>query len=277
VIRVQRGPEPPALATARQNHLDAATKAHAENGTVPKDLLVGYASTPVQKALYSAQHGKCAWCEETVRQSGTHVEHYRPKNGAWRHRRSARSKQIDAHCYWWLCWSWQNLLLSCGPCNNPAHKGNYFWLATPWTASPPGAWPAPHDVATEHPLLIDPASQDPLDHIVWRVVDPSGHRRLWEWTPWGLSTEGTATIEMLRLDWQLVDQVTRHLSGPLLGAVEGVEGHLAAGRVADANTSWDQLLADYLGPTARYRAACWCALTKWGMGAHGLVSALARP
>lgn len=279
MIRVRRGTEPRALATARKKRLAAATEAHLASGTVSEDLLTGYKLEAVTAHLHTAQHGKCAWCEQPIRLTGAHIEHYRPKNGAWRHRRRVKPHEIDPHCYWWLTWTWENLLLSCGPCNNPANKGNYFWLKTPWTALAGGVWPAPHDVTKEQPLLIDPASQDPLDHIRWAPVDPTPARKQWLWTPVAHagSLEGAATIEMLRLDWQLVDLVGDHLRGPLLDAVEEVEEHLEAKRFARANVRWARLLDSFLGARAPYRAASWCALARWGIGNRGLSQALKRP
>jgi len=56
------------------------------------------------KAIYK---NKCAYCEQKIEQS--HVEHYRPKD-----------------IYYWLAFSWDNLILACSFCN--LYKGVNFDL-----------------------------------------------------------------------------------------------------------------------------------------------------
>ena len=55
----------------------------------------------VQKKLNELYHLKCAYCEKNIGDSSKHIEHYRPKK-----------------IYYWLAYSWDNLLLSCGKCNS---------------------------------------------------------------------------------------------------------------------------------------------------------------
>lgn len=57
-----------------------------------------YKQTDIKLALQDVYKGKCAFCEQT--EELTHVEHYRPK-----------------HIYYWLAYSWDNLLMSCPTCN----------------------------------------------------------------------------------------------------------------------------------------------------------------
>lgn len=57
-----------------------------------------YKLRDVKDALSTLYHGKCAYCEQRVEQF--HVEHYRPKT-----------------IYFWLAYSWDNLLLACVTCN----------------------------------------------------------------------------------------------------------------------------------------------------------------
>lgn len=56
-------------------------------------------------ALKGLYRNKCAYCEQRIEQS--HVEHYRPKK-----------------IYYWLAFSWDNLILACPTCNE--HKGLNF-------------------------------------------------------------------------------------------------------------------------------------------------------
>jgi uncharacterized protein (TIGR02646 family) len=65
-----------------------------------------YKGKDVKKALADQYHHKCAFCEQKVEQF--HVEHFRPKKGG----------------YYWLAFSWDNLLLSCPTCNQ--HKDTNF-------------------------------------------------------------------------------------------------------------------------------------------------------
>ena len=65
-----------------------------------------YKYQDVKDALRSLYHGKCAYCE--TYDPSPHVEHYRPKRGG----------------YYWLAYSWDNLIASCSQCNTK--KGNKF-------------------------------------------------------------------------------------------------------------------------------------------------------
>lgn len=128
MIRIRRGPEPASLATARNRQLSAAVKAYNQHGHGSKELsdkLVGYKLRRVKQRLFLAQHKKCAWCEVRAQYSSSPVEHYRPKNGAHRHDRG-EPPRIDHGHYWWLTWTWENLLFSCTRCNDQGHKANFF-------------------------------------------------------------------------------------------------------------------------------------------------------
>jgi len=61
----------------------------------------------VQKRLNKIYHLKCAYCEQKLLDAPKHIEHYRPKD-----------------IYYWLAYSWDNLLLCCGSCNST--KGKQF-------------------------------------------------------------------------------------------------------------------------------------------------------
>ncbi len=123
--------------------------------------------------------------------SGSHVEHYRPKGGAWLNAKHT-PKRYTANRYWWLTWTWENLLLSCATCNNPTYKGNAFPLVRGGKplALPPKvvSTPPPNTVwntGGEKTLLVDPGRQDPLKHIVWVPVDRTLPEKKWVWTPKG--------------------------------------------------------------------------------------------
>lgn len=67
-----------------------------------------YKTDDIKSALDHIYHGKCAFCE--TKSESMHVEHFRPKRGG----------------YYWLAYSWDNLLLSCPTCNT--NKGDEFPL-----------------------------------------------------------------------------------------------------------------------------------------------------
>lgn len=64
-----------------------------------------YKLDDIRDALSIIYKGKCAFCEQ--KEELTHVEHFRPKD-----------------TYYWLAFSWDNLLMSCPTCNT--HKSTNF-------------------------------------------------------------------------------------------------------------------------------------------------------
>ncbi len=125
------------------------------------------------------QHGKCAFCESKIKHiAHGDVEHFRPKAG-WKQRRDDPLTQPG---YYWLAYTWENLLLSCKICNQ-REKKNLFPVATSFRART-----HKDDVADERPLFIDPSKDEPSEHIGWR-----------RWTPVHRSERGRVTIQELGL------------------------------------------------------------------------------
>jgi hypothetical protein len=285
MIRVRRGAEPAILATVRSKRLRTAVIAYNRYGPGSRELknaLVGYNPMAVKDALFLAQHKKCAWCESRAHYSSSPVEHYRPKDGAHRHQRGTRAQIDDGH-YWWLTWTWTNLLFSCPRCNDQGHKANFFPLApgsaplTPPTRPQRGRrGPKFFDTSREQSLLLDPAIDDPLDHIVWKPLQRALDRRDWKWSPCGLTDRGTATIAILKLA-ELADHIEHHLRIAVLPSLEEVEGHVAAGRLPEAVARWQKLLDKTLAANSPFAAATWCALEEWMPAAHRRQHGLADP
>lgn len=275
MIRLDLGPEPTELAAARDAGI-ARVLAGAQPPT--RTQLTGYRQ-PTQRALHQRQHKKCAWCERPVGRTGEPVEHVRPKAGAT----SADGTASPQH-YWWLTWTWENLVFSCASCNSQGNKGNRFWLmaGTPRLPVPvPPVNPSWFDVSAESPVLIDPRREDPLDFIEWRVVDQRLPRRRWRWTIRGRDPQkrGSGSIELLGLK-SLVDTVNAHLQG-LLALDAQLRAHLDAQRAAEAQAAWHDIVNAYVTkPGAPFRAASWWALEAlWPAAARtgaGL-AAVARP
>ncbi len=121
-----------------------------------------YADSSVRDALLAAQHEKCCYCESKFR--GTSygaVEHFRPKGGV----RTGRGTPILYPGYYWLAYVWENLLVSCEVCNS--RKGTLFPLVDESRRAR-----SHHDpIDGEAPVFVEPASEDPADHIRFRRAE----------------------------------------------------------------------------------------------------------
>lgn len=138
-----------------------------------------YKSDDIKNKLREIYHGKCAYCETSVEQFD--VEHFRPKRGG----------------YYWLAYSWDNLLLSCPICN--VAKGNSFP-----TSNAPVVYDKNRDVMglfhhlssvydlLEKPLLVNPEVAE-TDIILSQVFNKQGH-------VFSENTRMAKTIEICKLD-----------------------------------------------------------------------------
>src|SRR5258708_996344 len=114
MIRIRRGVPPPSLTRAanRQtprdcNTYDTDAAAYA-NGNKKFEDKHYYASDNVKRTLLERQHYKCCYCERRLQKFDLQVEHFRPKRGF----RQGASQTKDEHPgYYWLAYSWDNLLL----------------------------------------------------------------------------------------------------------------------------------------------------------------------
>ena len=141
-----------------------------------------YYSAPEVKAVLVAMHcSKCCYCEKRYTTSAyLHVEHFRPKAGF---RQASTQLKDELPGYYWLAYRWETLLLSCYDCNS-RHKGTFFPLSNPKKRARSHHF----DIAEEHPLLVNPAEEDPRGHI-----------RFDEDLPTGTNWRGRATIARLGL------------------------------------------------------------------------------
>jgi uncharacterized protein (TIGR02646 family) len=145
--------------------------------------------------LFSVTNGNCAFCEtDALTVSPGDVEHYRPK---------AAVEGDETHKgYYWLAYSVENYLPSCGNCNSSG-KMNKF------PVSGTRAYGPDDDLKGEKPDLLNPfdADDDPpskhLEFVVGNVENPLG-------TVGGTTHRGKQTIEILKLNRQpLVDRRSR--------------------------------------------------------------------
>lgn len=142
-----------------------------------------YSHPEVHEALARIFHRKCAYCEAI--DNSMEIEHFRPK--------ARVDEEPRHHGYYWLAYTWANLLPACAACNKrmrdagayPAKgKGNQF----PLEAGSHRAF-APGDVDAERRLLLDPCSDEPKDHL---LLQPTGELE-------GLSDMGHTSIEVYHL------------------------------------------------------------------------------
>lgn len=111
-----------------------------------------YKMEDIKRRLFDLYNGKCAFCEQRVER--WQVEHFRPKS-----------------IYYWLAFSWDNLLYACPDCNGS--KSNRFDLSGAREVSPPAdltqinLLSEGYDVS-EQPLFFCPERGDPQPLLVFR-------------------------------------------------------------------------------------------------------------
>jgi hypothetical protein len=187
LIKIARGAEPAGLANIRSRELALLRLLPV---VTTDDIPGTYRS--VAANLWEQQHYKCCYCERFITTEFNDVEHYRPKGRAVRTPGCTKT-----HGYWWLTYSWDNLIFSCNVCNR-SHKNDKFPLKR-GSVSLIAEKLAP---GTESPLLIDPASgTNPVEHIefVQKPIAPGG-RTYWLAEPRGGSELGNYTIDVCGLN-----------------------------------------------------------------------------
>lgn len=123
-----------------------------------------YGTQAIKRKLLEMQHKKCCYCETKFLASGHGaVEHFRPKGSV----RQDRNSIVEKPGYYWLGYTWSNLLVSCSQCNT-SHKNVLFPLHNP------GRRARNHNdtIADEEPMLVDPGAEEPRDHIRFRFDAP---------------------------------------------------------------------------------------------------------
>lgn len=238
MIRIERSSEPPALRDVREARLPLARRAKEEDAASATVFSSeGYGM--VKPQLADMQHRKCCYCEKRQEQEKYRdVEHYRPKGR-----------------YWWLTWTWENLLFACIDCNRE-HKRNQFPLSPGDVALEPEEPPP----GRETPLVIDPADTavDPTNEIEFLRVKIAGVEY---WRPQGLSPRGRKTVEVCALARPaLLDLYRRHVNQVVRPRVHPV---ITAHHVSDPRAvlkAWGQATRALLHQEAEFRALSYDAL-----------------
>lgn len=222
MIRIQRAAEPAHLAATRAAQLCTVSSIKPER-TGAHDK----AYQSVKPDLVRMQHQKCCYCERIVVPIHNDVEHYRP-----------------FATYWWLAWTWENLLFACAACNRTGAKGDQFPLAAgsarlTYAEQPPGR---------EGPLLVDPTSDDPRKHIQFVLI---GER----WAPIGKDERGRKTIEVLNLDRdEARTDFERHAKTTVAFVVRDLRAVKVSSSRADFEAYWWRKLDELLHPARPFRS-----------------------
>lgn len=188
MIRITRCAEPAILSAVRSARLVGLRALGRDPSSKEID---GYKI--VAEELWRAQHHKCCYCEHRIPRGFNDVEHYRPKAAADR-----RPGSAEIHGYWWLAFTWENLLFACPACNRSS-KNSRFPLAS--GSSPLMAEQSPP--AQESPLLLDPGSTiNPVEHIefFYQTLGSTSNQRHWWARPRNGSQLGNMTIDVCDLN-----------------------------------------------------------------------------
>jgi 5-methylcytosine-specific restriction endonuclease McrA len=252
MILVCRGPECGGLSNVRDRELPKLRKLKKPG----KGDVVGY--DIAAEALWKAQHQKCCYCEHRLHKSYNDVEHYRPKLRANRFPGSKAD-----HGYFWLAFSWENLLFACPVCNRSA-KNDLFPLAPGSTALRRGQAPP----GKERPLLLDPGGRiNPIVHIMfeYRVPKP-GERTLspgtlqWFARPRGRSPTGTATIAVCDMNHQeLLELRGSHVDAHVKPKADALNEAIVANDIPHLRRAFAQA-EGLLRPAVEYVALSYDAL-----------------
>jgi uncharacterized protein (TIGR02646 family) len=158
-----------------------------------------YKKPDIKEALQDIYFEKCCYCDTRIRRAD--VEHYRPKSK-----------------YWWLAYSWDNLLLACPTCNQD-HKSARFDINGEKGQFTPDDLDDIHNLAlspkyqNEGPQLLHPEIDDPELHLKY---DKLGNID-------GVSDRGSNTIDTCGLnvpklvEWrkEIIDTFEKHLDSEL--------------------------------------------------------------
>jgi uncharacterized protein (TIGR02646 family) len=161
MIRVAKPEQAPAILRNRGQRTTEANQQAFVNGELLFEFDSSiYGAKSVKSALKKAQHNKCAFCESKVSHiAHGDVEHYRPKGGV----RQNESDPLEQPGYFWLAYVWENLFFACQLCNQ-SFKKNMFPLADHTKRARSHL----DDLATEEPMLINPADEEPGGFIGFR-------------------------------------------------------------------------------------------------------------
>ena len=230
MILIRRGDEEPTLPAVRTAELE---RVEALLTTKPKLKATDFGSeyACARTLLRARQHKKCCYCEKFVETKHEPVEHVRPKTAA---RRS--ETQMDPG-YWWLAWTWENLLFCCTRCNTL--KSTWY----PLQAGQP-LQPQEHPPGRERPGLLDPSvdADDPIAHIQFRYI--TGR---WIPTPRSGSRRGYETIRRIQLDRSDLLELYQGMADLCNDGIDRIRSAMT-GNSPDRHAVWRDVLRRWLQP-----------------------------
>ena len=202
-----------------------------------------YGHTRVKDALLEAQHGKCCYCESKFRATSPGaVEHFRPKGAV----RAGGEMSNTYPGYYWLAYEWENLLVSCETCNTS--KGTLFPLVDEDKRAR-----CHHDpVEEESPVFVDPASEDPAQHICFRRAEVVHltDRGLRTIEGFGLRRSELEEARAKYLEWfEALCLLTSRLDGKVT-PVDVENARALLNRESQPEAKFSAMTRDYLGSQA---------------------------
>lgn len=188
MIRINRGIEPSSLPAIRAAKLAIL---NALNRPPTSDDVTGY--RVVAEDLWKMQYHKCCYCEKRILKCFNDVEHYRPKCRADRLPGCTLTRG-----YWWLAFTWNNLLFACPSCNRSAKNDRF-----PLNVGSVSLCVGETEPGQELPLLLNPGDPiNPVEHIVFieKSIGPPGSPKYWWARPRNGSIYGNMTIDICELN-----------------------------------------------------------------------------
>ncbi|MDD9786684.1 AAA family ATPase [Priestia megaterium] len=174
---------------------------------------------------------KCAYCETSVFHEDDVVNHFRPINGI------KDDYTLKDH-YLWLAYEWSNYYVTCSRCEG--HKRNFFPIRRRY-ADFGGS------VKYEKPLLVDPCSDNPEEHL---IVEFTG--RFFPKTE-----EGSTTIKLLNLNDEFLIRSRYKAMKNLLASVENFISQ------DYTNKNFSEIIKEEFDPKAEYILAKKYCLSRW--------------
>lgn len=168
-----RGAPPDELALGAENATNLVVQ-QVQASERPLKFSSLYGCVGVCARLNELQKGVCVYCETRIAPACLgHIEHFRPKGQV----RNEENGKLMRPGYYWLAYSWDNLMLACERCN-VGKKGSRFPLRVEGHRVR-----RPGPLTPEDPILIDPFSEDPrlfirFNQSVAVSIDANGRGQL---------------------------------------------------------------------------------------------------
>lgn len=175
---------------------------------------------------------KCAYCETSVFHEHDVVNHFRPINGV-----KNDYTTLKDH-YLWLAYEWSNYYVTCSRCES--RKRNFF--PTERNHADFGG-----SVRYEKPLLVDPCSNNPGEHL---IIEFTGRA-------FPKTDEGSTTIELLKLNDEFLIKSRYKAMENLLVLVENFI------RQGYPNEHFSEIIQEEFHPKAEYILAKKYCLSRW--------------